>query len=100
MTEKRFYLLNYNNHPIYDSLLDEEYNAQFKKQREKICDLLNKLHEENIRLKRDFNSCSHNWALMYDEAKEKVEALTKENSELEQENEKLENRLWNYQNVR
>ena len=59
-----------------------------------------KLHEESIRLKRDFDSCSHNWALMYDEAKEKVEALTKENLELEQENEKLENRLWNCQNVR
>ena len=47
MTENRFYLLNYNNYPIYDSLLDEEYNAQFKKQREKICDLLNEIDGAN-----------------------------------------------------
>lgn len=72
-----------------------------------VVDLLNALHEENIRLKRDFDSCSHNWSIMYDEAKEKVEELTKEkwelkqeNKQLEQENEKLENRLWNCQNVR
>ena len=65
-----------------------------------LCDLLNNLHEENIRLKKDFDSCSHNWALLYDEAKKKVEALTKENWELERENEKLENRLWKCQNVR
>ena len=43
---KRFYLLNYNNFPIYDSLNDKEYNAQFKKQRENLCDLLNELSEE------------------------------------------------------
>lgn len=61
---------------------------------------LNALHEENIRLKRDFDSCSHNWSIMYDEAKEKVEKLTEENWELEQENERLENKLWNCQNVR
>ena len=47
-----------------------------------VCDLLNELHKENIRLKRDFDSCSHNWALMYDEAKEKVEELSKENKQL------------------
>lgn len=65
-----------------------------------LCKELNTLYDENIRLKKDFDSCSHNWALLYDEAKEKVEALTKENWELERENEKLENRLWNCQNVR
>ena len=52
MTTKRFYLLNYNNYPIYDSLLDEEYNAQFKAQREKLCLLLNELHEENQSIKK------------------------------------------------
>ena len=55
MTTKRFYLLNYNNYPIYDSLLDEEYNAQFKAQREKLCLLLNELHEENQRLTEKLN---------------------------------------------
>ena len=49
---------------------------------ENLCKLLNELHKENIRLKRDFDSCSHNWALMYDEAKEKVEELSKENKQL------------------
>ena len=47
-------------------------NGQIMNSRQ-VCELLNELHEENIQLKRDFDSCSHNWALMYDEAKEKVE---------------------------
>lgn len=55
MTEKRFYLLNYNNYPIYDSLNDKEYNAQFKAQREKLCLLLNELAEENIKIKKNCN---------------------------------------------
>ena len=55
MTEKRFYLLNYNNHPIYDSLNDKEYNAQFKKQRENLCDLLNEQHETIQRLKQNID---------------------------------------------
>ena len=54
MTEnKRFYLLNYKNYPIYDSLNDKEYNAQFKVQREKLCLLLNKLNDENKHLNYD-----------------------------------------------
>ena len=44
MTEKRFYLLNYKNNPIYDSETGKEYNAQYKKQRQNLCDLLNKLN--------------------------------------------------------
>lgn len=80
---------------------NKRFTAEFDKQYSRFYDngeeitkievvlLLNKLHEENIRLKRDFDSCSHNWALMYDEAKEKVEELSKENNELKAEIEKL-----------
>ena len=47
MTEnKRFYLLNYKNNPIYDSLENKEYNARYKKQREELCKLLNELNDE------------------------------------------------------
>ena len=102
MTEKRFTanLTHYNTSRNYvEGIKDNQSNTELKSIIE-IIDLLNELHEENIRLKKEFDSCSHNWALMYDEAKEKVEALTKENWELEQENEKLENKLWNCQNVR
>lgn len=98
MTEKRF--------QIFGSVVEDTLGIisitlwQDKKQQKKFCAELNALHEENIRLKRDFDSCSHNWSMMYDEAKEKVEKLTEENWELEQENERLENKLWNCQNVR
>ena len=80
---------------------NKRFTAEFDKQYSRFYDngeeitkievvlLLNKLHEENIRLKRDFDSCSHNWALMYDEAKVKVEELSKENNELKAEIEKL-----------
>ena len=73
---------------------NKRFTAEFDKQYSRFYDngeeitkievvlLLNELHEENIRLKRDFDSCSHNWALMYDEAKEKVEELSKENKQL------------------
>jgi len=70
---------------------------------EKAIERINGLEKENNELKeerRGFESCSHNWRILYDEAKKKVETLTKENRELEQENEKLENKLWNCQNVR
>ena len=89
MTEKKFTLLEDTNGGL-DTVLETmvKDNGKFLTHKE-YCDLLNEQHEENIRLKRDFDSCSHNWALMYDEAKEKVEALTKENWELEQENQKL-----------
>ena len=46
MTEKRFYILNYKNNPIYDSWEDKEYNAKYKKQRENLCDLLNELNDK------------------------------------------------------
>jgi hypothetical protein len=60
MTEKRFYLLNYNNYPIYDSLNDKEYNAQFKVQREKLCLLLNELAEENQHIKNTIKEAYNN----------------------------------------
>ena len=51
---------------------------------EEVCPLLNEKEETITRLKKDFDSCSHNWALMYDEAKNKVEELSKENEQLKQ----------------
>ena len=72
---------------------NKRFTAEFDKQYSRFYDngeeitkievvlLLNKLHEENIRLKRDFDSCSHNWALMYDEAKDIVNALHEENEQ-------------------
>ena len=47
-----------------------------------IADLLNEQNKTITRLKKDSDSCSHNWALLYDEAKNKVEELHEENQEL------------------
>ena len=55
--------------------------------------LLNGLNDENEQLKKDFDSVSHNWALMYNEAKNKVEELSKENQKLKSINNQLEDRL-------
>lgn len=47
------------------------------------------LRQENKELKKEINgfeSCSHNWGILYDEAKNKVEELSKENKELKYEN--------------
>lgn len=52
-----------------------------------VCNQLNELAEENNQLKQEikgFEGCSHNWGLLYDEAKNKVEELSKENQELKQ----------------
>ena len=81
MTEKRFTSV-YNNQSDMIQYVDTQKEEP---NRWSICNVsetlqkLNELQEENIRLKRDFDSCSHNWALMYDEAKNKVEELHKEN---------------------
>lgn len=86
MTEKRFMLDD------AGEIIDLT-NNKFIEYGNEVLDLLNAFYEENIRLKRDFDSCSHNWSIMYDEAKEKVEKLTEENWELEQENEQLKQQL-------
>ena len=55
-------------------------------------EVLNELHDENKELKEErkgFESCSHNWGILYDEAKNKVEELSKENKELKEEIEKI-----------
>ena len=96
MTEKRFRVTISNTNTVY--FVDFIENKQlmsitFKDKSDAIdcknalmyqCGLLNDLHEENIKMKKDFNSCSHNWALMYDEAKDKVEELSEENEQLKQ----------------
>ena len=43
---QRFYLLNYKNNVIYDSLEDKEYPTKYKKQKEELCNLLNDLHNK------------------------------------------------------
>lgn len=48
----------------------------------KYTELYHKSLKENEQLKKDFNSCSHNWGLMYDEAKDKIEELSNENEQL------------------
>lgn len=54
-----------------------------------IATALNEQHETITRLKKRFDSCSHNWALMYDEARNKVEKLSKENKQLKLQNQRL-----------
>ena len=89
MNEKRFYLLSYKNYPIYDSVEDKEYNARFRKQREKLCDLLNEwvtecnqLQKENEQLRNEVAHWKHRvfsllWILgQFD--KDKVKELLKE----------------------
>ena len=75
MTEKRF-LRGFQS--IRDTKEDKEYNFHI----DNAISLLNELNDENEQLKKDFDSVSHNWALMYNEAKNKVEELSKENQKL------------------
>lgn len=91
MSEKRFYLLSYKNYPIYDSVEDKEYNARFRKQREKLCDLLNEwvtkcnqLESENEQLRNERTKT----------AKE-LSGLFKQNGALKRENEQLKEELNN-----
>lgn len=89
MTEKRFMLddtgelIDLNNHKFID------YGDE-------CCNLLNELAEKNQQLKQEikgFESCGHNWGLLYDEAKNKVEELSKENKELKIKNDLLSDEL-------
>ena len=86
MTEKRF-LRGFQS--IRDTKEDKEYNFHI----DNAISLLNELNDENEQLKKDFDSVSHNWALMYSEAKNKVEELSKENKKLKSINNQLKDRL-------
>ena len=65
---------------------------------ERISDLVYDLYNEKEQLKKErkgFESCSHNWNILYDEAKNKVEELSKENKELKKENKQLKRYIKN-----
>ena len=64
---------------LYNGINFMEYSSS------ELLDLLNEQHETITRLKKDIDSFSHNWALMYNEAKNKVEELSKENKQLKHE---------------
>lgn len=56
-------------------------------------DELNKLIKENKELKEErkgFEGCSHNWGILYDEAKNVIKELDEENNELKQRIQRLE----------
>ena len=85
MTEKRFtHKKWYDDRQLFDG--DEPFAiVDVYIQAKEICNKLNELHEENEQLKKEikgFESCSHNWGLLYDEAKNKVEELSEENKTL------------------
>lgn len=91
MTEKRF------SHKDKSLYIDNDYFCELEDGNE-ITELLNRqqytvetVWKENEQLQKEFNSCSHNWALMYDEAKNKVEELSKENEQLKHKNKTLKN---------
>lgn len=56
-------------------------------------DLLNNLVKENEQLERGLNSVSHNWALMYEEAKNKVEELKEKNEKIKRQRDSYYRRL-------
>lgn len=49
-----------------------------------MCNLLNELNDEKIQMEKEFNGELHNWGILYDEAKNKVDELSKENNELKE----------------
>ena len=81
MTEKQFTLKNWDDYAEGDCIY---YNNGEEMGTLDVLDTLNNLNDENKQLTKEFNSCSHNWALMYDEAKNKVEELSKENKQLKE----------------
>ena len=84
MSEKRFtYEYEDFNGNLFDNKMNTFYHIEDSDENiEILCDRLNRLVEENEQLKekiKGFESCSHNWSILYDEAKNKVEVLSKEN---------------------
>lgn len=49
-----------------------------------MCNLLNELNDEKIQMEKEFNGELHNWGILYDEAKNKVDELSTENNELKE----------------
>ena len=103
MTENKRFTLSQNStfHSVYDNVENKPLGVfEFKDDEfpvyacfHNIIDLMNDLSDENEQLKKDFDSVSHNWALMYSEAKNKVEELSIENKKLKSINNQLEDRL-------
>ena len=77
----------------WETVEEYKYTPCTKDGFQDLCYMLNELNDENEQLKKDFDSVSHNWALMYSEAKNKVEELSKENKKLKSINNQLEDRL-------
>lgn len=81
--KKEYLKLDHRHGLLHDECLDVECERDsLKKDVEYLEKENEQLKQENKQLTKEFNSCSHNWALMYDEAKNKVEELSKENKEL------------------
>ncbi len=97
MSEKRYFKIEYDEEwYLFDSTTISEQLV--KEQAEygygvfanslspsEICDRLNTLHQENISLKgeiKHFDGFAHNWKILYDEAKDKVGELVRENEQL------------------
>ena len=72
MTEKRFTTM-WKPETTFSRFWIARDNWEKKLNANDVVALLNEQHEEIEKLKREFDSCGHNWALMYDETKEKVE---------------------------
>ena len=100
MTEKRFIEFstqNIDNGEINNGFNDiktgEWYYTKDSENSKGICGLLNALHEENLKLKEYVEKLVNADAHWEKKARQRVK-------ELEEEDEKLENKLWNCQNFR
>lgn len=71
---------------IDEAIIDNETHRQYETWNlvdiEAICDKLNEYENKLEQKEREFNSCAHNWKIMYDEAKEVIKELEKENNDL------------------
>ena len=70
---------------IDEAIIDSETRRQYETWNlvdvEAICDKLNEYENKLEQKEREFNSCAHNWTIMYDEAKEVIKELEKENND-------------------